>query len=193
MTDRPRPQQALANDLAALLFALRPRCVGPWLRAFWHILGAQWTSIESLRLDKFLLLVRRMFAAQLRLASGEKKQAESRGEVLAVMSEYCFDGEGGLSGQGVLPLGLRLHVLDLWVDELEKEGVLEKDEKMVQDVGALVDKLRKSPVKAVRDRARESYEDSRLPWGVEKDDEDEEEDDGEESDGDEDAWGGIED
>lgn len=137
-----------------------------------------------------------MFAAQLRLASGdEKKQAESRGDVLAVMSEYCFDGEGGLSGQGVLPLGLRLHVLDLWVDELEKEGVLEKDEKMVQDVGALVDNLRKSPVKAVRDRARESYEDSRLPWGVEKED-DEEEDEGgddEENEDDEDAWGGIDD
>lgn len=190
MTDRPRPQQALAMDLSALVFALRPACVRPWLRAFWHVLGTQWTSIESLRLDKFLLLVRRVFAAQLRLAT--KKQAENKSDVLAVLGEFCFDGEGGPSGHGILPLGLRLHVLDLWVDELEREGVLDSDEKMVEDVGALVDALRKNPVKAVRERARDSYDDERLPWGVAKEEEDDGEEDGD-GEEDEDGWGGIED
>ncbi|XWW96140.1 hypothetical protein V2A60_004112 [Cordyceps javanica] len=238
MTDRPKPQQALAADLASLLFALRGgggRCAGPWLRAFWHVLGAQWTGIEALRLDKFLLLVRRVFAAMLRYATttssssddddGDKtkkkkkttttgnddSQAGRAAVVLDVCREYVFDGQGGPSGLGVLPLGLRLHVLDLWVDELDRAGLLppsgdddgdapNQHEAFVREMGDMVEALRTNGNKAVRERARESYEDERLPWGTKTDpmdedsdeapqDEDEEDDDDE----DEDGWGGIED
>lgn len=198
MTDRPRPQQALANDLAELLFVLKNAdCAAPWQRAFWYVLGGQWTSIEALRLDKFLLLVRRVFAAQLRYAKEHKyKGSACKRVVLDTMREFCFDGEGGASGLGVLALGLRLHLLDLWVDELEKLEILsdESDDakKFVKDIGKMVDGLRHSPVKPVKQRANESYADERLPW-ADKDeemDDDEEEDEGAEDDG---EWGGIDD
>lgn len=178
MTDRPKPQQQLANDLSALLFLLPdPAPAKEWLRAFWHVLGVQWTSIEALRLDKFLLLVRRVFAAQLRYA----KQHDYKDDViLDVLKEFCFDGEGGSSGLGVLPLGLRLHIMDLWVDELEREEILEDEDakEFLAEIGKLVDALRTSPVKGVRERARDTYEDERLPFG-------------EHEDGDDEEWGGI--
>lgn len=191
MTDRPKPQQALAADLASLLSSLRSRCVLPWLRAFWHVLGAQWTSIEALRLDKFLLLVRRVFAAM--LAHAKEHGAEGQKAVLEVCKEYVFDGEGGSSGLGALPLGLRLHVLDLWVDELEKAEMLgeEKYEGFVKEMGDMVEALQRNGVKAVRERAKENYDDERLPWGTKAESMDEDED--EESGGEEDGWGGFDD
>lgn len=198
MTDRPKPQQALSADLAQLLFALKTRCAGPWLRAFWHVLGAQWTSIEALRLDKFLLLVRRVFAAQLRFVveGGE----EAKNVVLDVCREYVFDGEGGNGGRGVLPLGLKLHVLDIWVDELERAGVLGEDkfEGFVKEMGDMVEKLRRNGDRPVRERAVDSHDDERLPWGTKAEsmDESAEEDgdeDEDEDDEDEDGWGGIDD
>ncbi|KOS22381.1 Ribosomal RNA-processing protein 1 -like protein [Escovopsis weberi] len=218
MTDRPRPQQALAADLAALLFALPPACAREWLAGFWAVLGAQWPHIEALRLDKFMLLARRVFAVHVRFARergfAPGKNSSSNGEgdgegddvALAILREWCFDAE---DRRGVA-LGLRLHVLDVWVDELEREGALaaaaateEQDgaaaaaaRGFVTAVGAMVEELaRKSPNKAIRERARQSFEDERLPWvdAKEHDDDEEGDDDDDEEGDDDDEWGGLDD
>ncbi|KAK4066029.1 uncharacterized protein Triagg1_8338 [Trichoderma aggressivum f. europaeum] len=190
MTDRPRPQQALAADLAGLVSGLQPACVEPWLAAFWSVLGVQWPHIEALRLDKFLLLVRRMFAAHVKVVKENGFQGDLAEQVLRVFAQWCFDVED----ENKVALGLRLHVLDVWVDELEREGALVEDEHaraFVNKVGALVESLKRCPVKSVRQRALDSYDDERLPWVEKKEEEeDDEEMDGEE--GAEDAeWGGI--
>ncbi|KAH0494567.1 hypothetical protein TgHK011_001184 [Trichoderma gracile] len=199
MTDRPRPQQALASDLANLVHDLQDSCVETWFAAFWSVLGTQWPHIEALRLDKFLLLVRRLFAAQVRVV----KQRGYKGDVVEgvkrVLKGWCFDKED----EQRVALGLRLHVLDVWVDELEREGALgdavqEGDEDargFVEFVGELVEGLKRCPVKSVRQRAGDSHEDERLPWVEKKDDDGEggEEDDDEEMGGEDDGeWGGIE-
>ncbi|KAF3069488.1 hypothetical protein CFAM422_007363 [Trichoderma lentiforme] len=191
MTDRPRPQQALAQDLANLVFDLQPACVEPWLAAFWSVLGVQWPHIEALRLDKFLLLVRRMFAAHVKVAKEDGFKGELTDVVVGVFKQWCFDKED----ENKVALGLRLHVLDVWVDELEREGVLavedENAREFVNKVGALVESLKRCPVKSVRQRALDSYDDERLPWVEKKEEEEEDEEmDGEE--GEEDGeWGGI--
>ncbi|RFU76241.1 nucleolar nop52 variant [Trichoderma arundinaceum] len=193
MTDRPRPQQALAADLANLLSDLQPACVEPWLAAFWSVLGTQWPHIEALRLDKFLLLVRRVFAAHVRLVKEQGYQGDLTAQILAVFARWCFDAED----EEKVALGLRLHVLDVWVDELEREGAVaaaqdnEHAKAFVQAVGALVDTLKRCPVKSLRQRAQDSYDDERLPWAEKKDDDDED-DEMEGAEGDEDdEWGGI--
>ncbi|KAM0433367.1 hypothetical protein ACHAPT_004244 [Fusarium lateritium] len=185
MTDRPVPQQRLAADLANLLFTLRPACAVPWLRGFWVVIGAQWTDIDVLRLEKFLLLVRRVFAAHVRLA---KERGWKNGDVEAivgVLAEYPFDVEGDLRKS---PVGIRLHALDIWVDELEREEALKDEEGsgFVKAVGELVQALKRCPVKPVRERAAESYEDERLPWA-------EVGSDGDAMDEDDEEWGGIDD
>ncbi|KAM0262742.1 hypothetical protein ACHAQJ_001536 [Trichoderma viride] len=197
MTDRPRPQQALATDLANLLFDLQPACVEPWLSAFWSVLGTQWPHIEALRLDKFLLLARRVFAAHVRLVKEQGYQGDLTEQVLGVFAQWCFDAED----EEKVALGLRLHLQDVWVDELEREGALaaaqeenEHAKAFVEKVGALVETLKRCPVKSLRQRSADSYDDERLPW-AEKKNENEDEDEDEEMDGaegDEDGeWGGI--
>ncbi|KAM0555818.1 hypothetical protein ACHAPJ_006215 [Fusarium lateritium] len=183
MTDRPLPQQRLATDLANLLFTLKPACAIPWLRGFWAVLGAQWTGIDVLRLEKFLLLVRRVFASHVRLARERGWKDGDVEAILEVLAEYPFDKEGDLRKS---PVGIRLHALDIWVDELEREKALEQPEAeaFVKGLGELVLALKRCPVKPARERAGDSYEDERLPW-VQAASGDEMEDD--------DEWGGIED
>ncbi|KAF5022504.1 hypothetical protein F66182_5476 [Fusarium sp. NRRL 66182] len=180
MTDRPLPQQRLASDLANLLFTLRPACAVPWLRAFWVVVGAQWTGIDVLRLEKFLTLVRRVLASHVRLARDRGWRDGDVEAIVALLAEYPFEAEGDLRKS---PMGIRLHALDIWVDELEREKALEQPEAetFVKAMGELVITLKRCPIKSVRERAAESYEDERLPWvqaGSGDEDEDEE-------------WGGI--
>ncbi|KAK5996729.1 hypothetical protein PT974_02069 [Cladobotryum mycophilum] len=192
--------QALAADLANLLFGLQPSCAGAWLAGFWSVLGTQWPHIEALRLDKFLLLVRRVFAAQVRWARERGFSGQGSEVVLQVLQEWCFDAED----EHKVALGLRLHVLDVWVDELERESALggpEEEEEaspeakaFVKSIGDMVEKLKRCPVKSVRQRAQDSHEDERLPWVEAKGDDDDddamEEEDGQDADSD-DEWGGI--
>ncbi|KAI5458713.1 nucleolar protein,Nop52-domain-containing protein [Mariannaea sp. PMI_226] len=193
MTDRPLPQQRLATDLAELLFVLKPACVTPWLRGFWVVVDAQWTDIDVLRLEKFLLLVRRVFAAHVRLAKQHAFQGETVDALVAVLAEFPFEAEGDLRK---VPVGIRLHALDLWVDELEREGALAvtgDDEAaagaFVKRLGDLVLGLKRCPVKPVRERCEDSYDDERLPWSKATGEEDEEAD-GQEG---EEEWGGFQD
>ncbi|RMJ15737.1 hypothetical protein CDV36_004553 [Fusarium kuroshium] len=183
MTDRPVPQQRLATDLANLVFTLQPACAIPWLRGFWVVVGAGWTDIDVLRLEKFLLLVRRVFAAHVKLARERGWKDGDVEAIVGVLAEYPFDVEGDLRKS---PVGIRLHALDIWVDELEREEALKDEAAMgfVKAVGELVQALKRCPVKPVRERAGDSYEDERLPWA-------EAEADG--SDRDDEEWGGFDD
>jgi ribosomal RNA-processing protein 1 len=183
MTDRPIPQQRLATDLANLLFTLKPACAIPWLRAFWVVVGAQWTGIDVYRLEKFLLLVRRVFASHVRLARERGWKDGDVEAIVGVLEEFPFEKEGDLRKS---PVGIRLHALDIWVDELEREEALGQPEaeKFVKSLGDVVIALKRCPVKPVRARAAESYEDERLPWVQAASGDEMEEDD---------EWGGIDD
>ena len=191
MTDRPLPQQALANELAHLLFTLRPSSAISWLQGFWSVMSMQWTDIDVLRMEKFLLLVRRVFAAQLRWVK-ERKYKGSEVEALEtnVLKEWCFAEDGDLRRVHV---GIRLHILDLWVDELERGGLLEDEaaQNFVKRMGEMVDRLKSCVVKPVRARANESYVDERLPWGTKAIDGDVVSDEDREDDNE--SWGGIDD
>ena len=226
MCDRPVPQQNLCAELAALVGVLPDDgAVAPWLAAFWATVAREWTSVDVLRLEKFLLLVRRVFGAGLAWCAGEsaggsggKKRKGGKGgrgkkwdvtarreAMLDLFREWPLETTGDLSK---VPVGLRLHVMDIWVDELEKAGFLvggeeegegegegeertidEEDEEFLNQLRALVETQLKSPSKPVRVRAKDSLADERLPWnqglgsGEGESEEDEDEDD----------WGGFKD
>ncbi|KAI1480029.1 hypothetical protein K445DRAFT_317398 [Daldinia sp. EC12] len=182
MCDRPIPQQNLCAELAGLVATLPTpsddECavVIPFLRAFWATLAREWTSIDVLRMEKFLLLVRRMFGASLAWVGDGRKGKKGnqwagiRAEgMLQLLEEWPFEKTGDLSK---VPVGLRLHVLDVWVDEAEKlELLAEEGDENAKDRSQFLDRLRtivevqsKSTCKPVRTRAKESLSDERLPW-----------------------------
>ncbi|KAI1162452.1 nucleolar protein,Nop52-domain-containing protein [Nemania serpens] len=197
MCDRPVPQQNLCAELAALVDVLPDGAVGPWLAGFWETLGREWTSIDVLRLEKFLLLVRRVLGAGLAWVcvalpevtntdtdtdtdpdtntetTGETKaRRRSRQRIDALLENLAMwplETEDNLSR---VPVGLRLHVLDIWVDEAEKLGLLdasktgEAGRQFLDRLGLLVEAQTRSTCKPVRLRAKEALADDRLPWNV---------------------------
>lgn len=178
MSDRPLPQQSLASSLADLqLSAVKPSSAGVWMAAFWEVVGAKWSGIDVLRMEKFLLLVRRVFCAGARwVLEGATKGKGKEGEMRAgVFVEALKGGPLGRyeDGDKEMPLGLRLHVVDLWADELDRAGALGDGpaaqtaaaKKMVEGVGELARGLTKGgPSKPLRTKAAESLADERLPW-----------------------------
>jgi ribosomal RNA-processing protein 1 len=196
MCDRPIPQQNLAAELAGLLDVLPDVAVGPWLAAFWEIVGREWTNIDVLRLEKFMLLVRRVLGASLAWVCSElpepttttheseketkksrkqnKKCRERIDALLENLGSWPFETEDNLSR---VPVGLRLHVLDIWVDEVENLGLLDAEKtgevgrQFLDRLALLVEAQTRSTCKPVRLRAKEALADERLPWNADEDDE----------------------
>ncbi|OAA65578.1 nucleolar protein nop52 family [Niveomyces insectorum RCEF 264] len=246
MADRAPAQQRLCADLADLPRAVRlpDAAVAVWLRAFWETMARQWTTgIDVLRMDKFLLLVRRVLAAQLawmagvdgggggggeKKTKGDRKTGDQKRTArvlgLQILADWPFNPEaeapvddeteaaqgagGGAADERPrsrkrkappptvhVPVGLTLHVVDIWVDELEKLDLLpssdgegaekkkeeeEKEEEaktrenndgsenLVCEINAFVKTLAaQTTAPAVRKRAGEALADERLPWNEE--------------------------
>lgn len=169
----------------------------PYLTAFWETMAREWTLIDVLRMEKFLLLCRRVVGVSLEMLKegGKGKKAAKAGwqegrmkEILGVYESVPLNVDDHR-----LPNGLRYHVIEVWVDEIERVGVLELEEEETARVLEIllepVRKLRKdSPTKTVREKAKEALADERLPGNemVEGEQKDEEQGDGE-------VWGGFDD
>ncbi|KAJ0424764.1 nucleolar protein,Nop52-domain-containing protein, partial [Aspergillus carlsbadensis] len=266
-SDRPLTQQALARNLSYSLVPSLPRStVHRFLRAFWITIGREFHSIDRLRLDKYLLLIRSYVGVAFQIflkdkssstqangdASTKKRkreesakdkkrskskskngkrnahededqqtqtetqtQSSSDGDAWTDLKTYLeIISEGPLNPlnfdpnqptldekTGIIPMphgpdGLRYHILDLWIDELEKVLEFDDEGKPVGEVPidlllAPVERLKKEGLhKPVRTRAAETLSDERLvQWGlregvvVSKDEEEEESS--------EEEWGGF--
>jgi ribosomal RNA-processing protein 1 len=123
-------------------------------------MAREWTNIDVLRMEKFLLLVRRYVGALFALIEESKWERDTMGELLGVLGEVPLE-----AGDAKLPNGLRYHVIDVYVDELERAGGLKDGGKGVP-LEQLLEPLRKlgkeSPTKDVRRKCREALEDERL-------------------------------
>ncbi|KAL2871995.1 ribosomal RNA processing 1 family protein [Aspergillus lucknowensis] len=275
-SDRPLTQQALARNLSYSLVPALPRStVHRFLRAFWITIGREFHSIDRLRLDKYLLLIRLYIGVAFEIflknksdsaqqqANGngsakkrkreeseaakkrsksksrskskpgkqldededgdeeentdEKREASQTNNLaandwrdlksyLAILSEGplnplnfdpaqpAADEKNDIMPMPLGPDGLRYHILDIWIDEIEK--VLEFDEESGRPKGDVpmelllepVERLKKEGVhRPVRARAGETLSDERLvEWGFRTKEvaEDEEEESEEE-------WGGF--
>ncbi|CAL3964149.1 hypothetical protein PZA11_001578 [Diplocarpon coronariae] len=184
MSDRPRTQQALADSLAELVAVLPSAAVIPFLRAFWQTMQREWTNVDVLRMEKFLLLTRRYLGATFKAIRDQAWGEEAVARHLALLAEVpCNVTEIRV------PNGMRFHVIDIYVDELERVGLLGEEGRKAT-VNRMLEPLRAlakgSPTKPVRIKAREALEDERLPGNAK------EEGEGDEGPRENEEWGGIE-
>lgn len=169
MTPGVRNHQRLADEMADLALSLQEKESTQlhFLEAFWTTISREWEGVDKVRLDKFLLLVRRMVGATI----GGAKAVEQDGygfekEKLERYVKILEDGPLKPKDNKV-PVGLRLHVLDVLLDEVEKadpEGKMD-----LEVVLKAVRKLSKeSLTKTVKERAKEVLSDERVAaWGKE--------------------------
>lgn len=193
MQDKPANQQRLSRDLASIPSILQPSVTLPFLRAFWLTIAREWQQIEALRMDKYLFLIRQYVYSSFKFLSrgskgwaGHLAEIEEHGRILAETPLNPTDLK--------IPNGLRYHVLDVYVDELEKVGGGKKDgewdaevlEKLFEPIVKL---SKEGKMKAVRVAAKECIDDERArAWRGEKDESENEDEDMEDE-----EWGGIED
>lgn len=190
MQDKPTLQQRLSRDLASLVPTLRPAVVLPFLRAFFETIAREWKHIEALRLDKYLYLIRQCINASFTYLSRNSWNSHLVKQWNEMIEESPLEPQDMR-----IPNGLRYHVLDVWVDEMEKvDGSKWQEEEMKDILEVLVLPIEKlaneGKLKALRNAAKECLADDRLrSWRGHEDEameETREDEDDEEA-----EWGGI--
>lgn len=88
MSDRPRAQQRLANDMASLVAVVDKKHAIQFLAAFWSIMCREWGRIDSLRIDKFLLLLRRFVEVGFKLLLGSGWESKVVEGYVTVLSQW---------------------------------------------------------------------------------------------------------
>ncbi|KAH0336907.1 hypothetical protein KCU81_g8341, partial [Aureobasidium melanogenum] len=168
--DKPAPQRRLALDLSALvsLLSTRQNFLG-FMRAFWQTISREYTGIDSLRMDKFLFMIRSYVNAGFAYcAKNNWKDTETRKEYLDLLREIPLNPR-----DPKVPNGLKYHVIDVYVDELEKVG----DDKAPYEelMAPLVELGEKAVLKSVRKKVEEALDDERAKeWlGIEEEDDEE--------------------
>ncbi|CAK7564491.1 MAG: hypothetical protein SEPTF4163_002385 [Sporothrix epigloea] len=104
MADRAPAQQRLCDELADLPAAVKlsDSAMDVWLCAFWATMAREWTTgIDVLRMEKFMLLVRRVLHAQLAWmmseTQGKSQKAQpstARDLGLQILARWPFNPEG---------------------------------------------------------------------------------------------------
>ena len=179
----PLSVQQLTATLAELTVSTPAPTVSlPLSEAFWATMAREWTGIDAHRMDKYLLLVRlvvrEVFAGLVVGLGGGDDDDEERGAESSSGGrnerQIQFLEAGPLSPrERKVPDGLRYHVLDVYVDELER-ALGEEEEEEVEEVSGAQRKVvervlgpvetmaREGLSKGVRVRAKETLADERV-------------------------------
>ena len=155
-------------------------------------MAREWNGIESLRMDKFLYLVRVFLNASFTFAArGQWEDKKVREEVLAQLSEIPLSPR-----DPKVPNGFRYHIVDIYIDELDKVDTDRSAplEEMLEPMRRLE---KEGITKAVRKRVGNELMDERVSdWkGERKEQEsgDEEEAEASDEDNDDGEFGGFDD
>uniref|UniRef100_G3ML24 Uncharacterized protein n=1 Tax=Amblyomma maculatum TaxID=34609 RepID=G3ML24_AMBMU len=167
MSDKPLIQQELANSIAGLVhcFAHRDQSL-LFLDTFFKTMAREWFAIDRFRLEKFMLLVRRCFRQGVLLAYCGGWKDEN-------IIDFCntLKTTALCPKSQEIPLGLRLHVVDVFLQELARAhgGELTPEQAMLflqpfleilaqSNEETLVDAVRKNVFFLLLDLDREAAE-----------------------------------
>lgn len=182
--DKPIPQQNLAEDLGQLFSkVVFKSSVVPFYHAFWDIMIKEWPQVDKWRVDKFLLLIRRVVRHMFKFLSLQNWDLSLIDSYLETLQDTV------LLGLDKVPSALPYHVIDLYLDELERvmfdidgeeeevndEVELSNEEKQAIVAKVPVDTLispfkrlsTDAKMKTLRERSLEVVQDERLvEWGL---------------------------
>ncbi|KAG5866189.1 hypothetical protein JTB14_000006 [Gonioctena quinquepunctata] len=114
MSDKPLVQEDCADKISKLVHALTLESSLLFFRAGLTILSNEWIGIDQLRIDKFLMLVRRLLREMLIVLKNNKlntKNIQQFGDVLSNTLLHVKTSP---------PLGLFMHFVEIFMEELAK-------------------------------------------------------------------------
>ncbi|MCO5613867.1 hypothetical protein L7F22_068145 [Adiantum nelumboides] len=134
MSDKPRVQQALANEMAEIPLSIQKSLKNKkeisntswqFFEGFLDSMVREWWGLDKWRVDKFMMLVRRFINAGFRLLDLQGYEKES----IARFTAMLIKPGGILQANDVkTPNGLMYHVCDIYLEELDKALLIESEE-----------------------------------------------------------------
>lgn len=165
---------------------ITPSWLTTWSTAFWTTMIREWSTIDSHRMNKYLLLIRLVtrelfticLKAHLLTSSSNSKSKSSSSSITTTTSSSMIESQLSILStyplhprDSKVPNGLKLHMLDIYIDELQtaytaanassssEDKSEQKDIKEIISSSKMLDPLRKIAaeglVKSIRIRARE--------------------------------------
>ncbi|KAM9567334.1 ribosomal RNA processing protein 1 homolog B [Guaruba guarouba] len=120
MQDKPLLQEELANNISQLIHAIEnTETRRLFIQTFWQTMNREWNGIDSLRLDKYYMLMRKILRQSFEVLK-RNEWDESLIEVfLQLQMKEVMDPDSSA------PTGIKLHFIDIYLDELAKVGAKE--------------------------------------------------------------------
>lgn len=116
MQDKPLLQEELSTQITTLIHHFHSYDQQLlFLRTFLSTVKREWTGIDRLRMDKFFQMVRFMFRQSFEVLHRNDWDQSCVGKFLELLSSELLQG-------GAPPVGLQMHVLDLYLRELGVVG-----------------------------------------------------------------------
>ncbi|KAK4023287.1 hypothetical protein OUZ56_008705 [Daphnia magna] len=122
MSDKPLIQEDLAETISGLVHSIVDRMTGlKFVTTALKTMARDWSGIDTWRMDKFLMFVRRIIRHSLEyLAQGDWKKEEVDA-YSKMLSEVIINANESTAVFNV-PIGLQLHVTNFFPEELAKAG-----------------------------------------------------------------------
>ncbi|KAL2410601.1 hypothetical protein ABEF95_001067 [Exophiala dermatitidis] len=99
-----------------------PSWLDTWATAFWEIICREWTTIDQWRMNKVLMLVRfflrETFNVCFTAIANDTDSTKGNSKDLVSRQKQILENWPLSPRERKVPDGLRLHVLDVWVDEV---------------------------------------------------------------------------
>ncbi|NXK07250.1 RRP1B protein, partial [Herpetotheres cachinnans] len=120
MQDKPLLQEELADNISQLIHVIQnTEARHLFIQTFWQTMNREWNGIDGLRLDKYYMLMRRILRQSFEVLK-RNEWDESLIELFLqlLMKEVMDPGSNA-------PTGIKLHFIDIYLDELAKVGAKE--------------------------------------------------------------------
>lgn len=125
MSDKPLVQEELAKNISEIMSKLNHNAKASFLflETFFETMGREWSGIDRLRMDKFLLLVRFMLHESLLCLKRIEWEDGTVDWFTAILKSGPLSSlPAGPKARSGSPLGLRYHIIDAYLDELISSG-----------------------------------------------------------------------
>uniref|UniRef100_A0A8V5FJF2 Uncharacterized protein n=1 Tax=Melopsittacus undulatus TaxID=13146 RepID=A0A8V5FJF2_MELUD len=120
MQDKPLLQEELANNISQLIHSIEnTETRRLFIQTFWQTMNREWNGIDSLRLDKYYMLMRKVLRQSFEVLKRNEWDESLTELFLQLQMKEVMDPDSSA------PIGIKLHFIDIYLDELAKVGAKE--------------------------------------------------------------------
>ncbi|NXG82862.1 RRP1B protein, partial [Stercorarius parasiticus] len=120
MQDKPLLQEELADNISQLIHVIQnTEARHLFIQTFWQTVNREWNGIDNLRLDKYYMLMRRILRQSFEVLKRNEWDESLIELFLPLLMKEVMDPDSNA------PTGIKLHFIDIYLDELAKVGAKE--------------------------------------------------------------------